>query len=204
MRTYIPQAHNLPSTGPTWFNTTHTPGQACDNDDNLNSTVPCEHVQCRAMHKASAAPPLLDGQRPASHLRHHLISLIVDIFDTAVQIPRPRAQHGAVTWRHAIGARADLVLLAHRFAFEAIGGCAKQKVTCTCSNADSMPLMESLPLHRSRRSVWLCLFLSGAAAANATSKNSGLNLAFLAHNHYTSWTPKIQQKSTAKKKSKKE
>ena len=67
-----------------------------------------------------AAPPLLDGQRPASHLRDHLISLIVDIFDAAVQIPRPRAQHGAVTWRQAIRARADIVLLAHRFAFEAI------------------------------------------------------------------------------------
>ena len=149
--------------------------------------------------QGSAALPLLDGQRPASHLRHHLISFIVDIFDTAVQISRPKAQHGVVTWRHAIGARADIVLLAHRFAFEAIGGCAKQKVTCTCSNAASMPLLESPPLHRSRHSVWWCLFLSGAAAANATSRNSVLNLAFPAHDLYTSRTRKIEEKSSAKK-----
>ena len=129
-----------------------------------------------------------------------IISLIVDIFDAAVQIPRPRAQHGAVTWRHVIGARSDLVVLAHRFAFEAIGGCARQKGTYTSSNAAAMQLLESPTLHRSRHSTRTCLFLSGAAAANATSKSSGLNLAFLAHNHYTSWTPKIQQKSTAKKK----
>ena len=28
----------------------HTPGQTCDNDDNLHNTLPCEHVQCRAIH----------------------------------------------------------------------------------------------------------------------------------------------------------
>ena len=27
----------------------HTPGQTCDNDDNLHNTLPCEHMQCRAM-----------------------------------------------------------------------------------------------------------------------------------------------------------
>ena len=140
----------------------------------------------------SAAPPLLDSQRPASHLRHHLISLVVDIFDRGVQIPRPRAQHGVVSWRHAIGARADLVLLAHRFAFEAIGGCAKQKVTCTFSNATAMPFPESLPLHRSRHSIGSCLFFSGATAANATSNNSDFTLASPAHDHCTSWTRKIE------------
>ena len=113
------------------------------------------HLLCK---KASAAPLLLDEQRPASHLRNHLISLTVDIFDTAVQIPRSRAQHGAVTWRHAIGARADLVLLAHRFAFKAIGGCAKQKVTCTFSNATTMPLLETPPTDRSNHRIWSCVF----------------------------------------------
>ena len=149
------------------------------------------------------APPLLDGQGPASHLRDHLISLTLDIFDTAVQIPRPRAQHGAVTWRHTIGARADLGLLAHHFAFEAIGGCARQKGTCTFSNAAAMSSLESLPLHRSRHRIRTCLFLSGATAANATSKNGGFTLDFLAHDHHTSWTRKLKEKSCAKK-SKKE
>ena len=147
----------------------------------------------------SAAPPTLDSQRLASHLWHHLISLIVDIFDTAVQIPRPRAQHGAVAWRHTIGERADIVLLAQRFAFETIGGWARQKVTCTFSNAAVEPLLESLPLHRSRHSIWSCLF-AGAIAANATSKNSGFTLAVLAHGHYTSWTRKLEEKSSGKKK----
>ena len=125
------------------------------------------------------------------------------MFDTAVQIPRPRAQHGAVTWRHAIGARADIVLLAHYPAFEAIGGCARQKVTCTFSNAAVVPLLESPPLHRSRHSIWSCLFFSGATAANATSKNSGFTLPFLAHDHYTSWTRELKEKSCAKKKARK-
>ena len=145
----------------------------------------------------SAAPPLLDSQRPASHLRHHLSSLIVDIFDTAVQIPRPRAQHGAVTWRHTIGARADIVLLAYRSAFEAIGGCSRQKGTCTSSNVAAMPLREFPPLERSRHSIWSCLFLSGAATANTTSNNSGFTLTFPAHNLYTSWTRKLEEMSCA-------
>ena len=147
-----------------------------------------------------AAPPLLDGQRPASHLRDHLISLIVDIFSTAVQIPRPRAQHGSVTWRHTIGARADLDLLSHRFALEAIGGCARQNATCTFTNAAAMPLLESPPLERSKHRIRTCLFLSGAATANTTSKNSGFTLAFLAHDNYTFWTRKLEEMWCAKKK----
>ena len=73
------------------------------------STVIVSHCRGRLLPRVvqeSAAPPRLDGQRPASHLRNHLISLTVGIFDTAVQIPRPRVQHRAATWRHTIGARA--------------------------------------------------------------------------------------------------
>ena len=107
--------------------------------------------------KQSAAPPLLYSQRSASHLRHHLISLIVDIFDTAVQIPRPRAQHDAVTWRHAIGVLADLVLLPHHYAFEAIGGCARQKGTCIfCSTPRQCHCWNLRPTARgTRRSLLL-------------------------------------------------
>ena len=67
-----------------------------------------------------------------------------------------------------------------------------------------MPLLESPPLHRLRHSMWSCLFLSVAAAENATSKNSGLNLAFQAQNLYTSWTHKIEEKSCANEKKKQE
>ena len=41
-----------------------------------------------------AAPPLLDEQRPASHLRDHLISFIVDIF----QYGRANTKAESATW----------------------------------------------------------------------------------------------------------
>ena len=28
----------------------HTPGQTCDNDDNLQNTLPCKHMKCRVTH----------------------------------------------------------------------------------------------------------------------------------------------------------
>ena len=49
VRTYIPQAHMSPSMGSTWVQYP-TPAQTCDKDVNLHNTLPCEHMQCRAMH----------------------------------------------------------------------------------------------------------------------------------------------------------
>ena len=50
-------------------------------------------------------------------------------------------QLGAIPLEHVL----IIVLLAHHFAFEAIGGCARQKGTCTFSNAAVVSLLESPP-----------------------------------------------------------